>query len=66
MNQELTNLQQAIDGLEGADVYTKTSVQWLLMDLADYLKKPAIRNKESLQHHIDSYQESWILWKAKQ
>ncbi len=66
MTEELKQLQQAIDGLDGADEFTKTAIQWLIMDINHYIKKPTDRCRETVKQGIDSYQESWINWKAKQ
>lgn len=65
MSEPLEQLRQTIQTLQGADEPTKCAVEWLLLDIAHFLKKPTSRTKESVLRDVDSYLDAWIDWKGK-
>ncbi len=58
MTEELKQLQQAIDGLDGADEFTKTAIQCLIRTLPTTSEAYRPWREKTVKQGIDSYQES--------
>lgn len=65
MSEPLERLRQTIQTLQDADEPTKCAADWLLLDIAHFLKKPTSRKKESVLQGVDAYLDAWIDWKGK-
>lgn len=55
--EELKKLEATIQEL---DLAGQTSLQWLLLDIEKFLRRPAKALIKDVKRHMEDYQEEWI------